>query len=129
MSTPAPEPVPIGNSILDDVKKVLGIGYDYDAFDIDIIMHINSAFATLHQLGVGPEGGFSIADRNAVWVDFIGDLTIANSVKTYIYVRVRLIFDPPATSFAIASFENVAKEIEWRLTAVMEGVNPPWPIV
>lgn len=102
-------------SILESTKKVLGIDNDYKTFDQDIIMHINSVFATLHQIGVGPVDGFAIENDGPEWKDFIGlDKTI-NSVKTYVYLKVRLLFDPPTTSFAIAAMEKQATEFEWRL--------------
>lgn len=113
-----------GESILDSVKKVIGFEPDYDAFDIDLIMHINSVFATLNQLGVGPSLTFSITDGSSVWSDFIGDATATQSVRSYVYMKVRLAFDPPATSFAIAAFENQIKEYEWRLMTVMDPVIP-----
>lgn len=111
------------NSILDSVKKVLGFEPEYTAFDIDIIMHINSVFSTLNQLGVGPVDGFSIEDKAAEWASFIGSTKNISSVKTYVCLKVRLIFDPPATSFAIEAFEKQATELEWRLTAVMDNLN------
>ena len=111
------------DSILDSVKKVLGFDSEYDAFDIDIVMHINSVFSTLQQLGVGPKDGFSIDDNSATWDEFIGTAKNISSVKSYVYLKARLMFDPPATSFAIAAFEKQATELEWRLNVVMEGAN------
>lgn len=108
-------------SILTSTKKVLGIEENYEAFDEDILMHINSVFATLNQLGIGPEPGFAIEDKTATWDTFLGaDLRLA-SVKTYMYLRVRLLFDPPATSFAIAAMKEQIIETEWRLNVVREG--------
>ena len=111
------------DSILDSIKKVLGLDPEYTEFDIDIIMHINSIFSTLHQLGVGPEEEFSISDNTSIWDDFIGTTKDINSVKSYVYLKARLMFDPPATSFAIAAFEKQATELEWRLNVVTEGAN------
>lgn len=102
-------------SILTSVKKNLGIAESYTAFDHDIITHINSVCATLHQLGVGPSNGFMIDDASELWSEFIGSKTNINSVKSYMYVKVRLLFDPPATSFAITAMEKQAAEFEWRL--------------
>ena len=82
-------------SILTSIKKLLGITEEYDQFDPDIIMHINSVFMILTQLGVGPAEGFSIEDDTAVWTDFIQDVKKLESVKTYVYLKVKLAFDPP----------------------------------
>jgi hypothetical protein len=112
-------------SILTSTKKLLGLAADYTEFDVDIVMHINSAFATLHQLAVGPTNSLYIVDATSTWTEFIeGQLNI-NSVKSYIYFKVRLAFDPPATSFAITSMENMAKELEFRLNVVMENILRP----
>lgn len=109
------------NSILKTTKKMVGIDADYDAFDLDIITHINSVFTTLHQLGIGPENGFMIQDEATTWDAFLGESPLLNSVKTYVYLRVRLLFDPPSTSFLIASQEKQIQELEWRLNVHMEG--------
>lgn len=103
------------DSILDTTKKAIGIAADYEDFDIDIIMHINSVFSTLNQLGVGPDGGFNIQDNTAKWDDFIGVRNDLSMVKSYMALRVRLLFDPPTTSFALDSFQRQAQEFEWRL--------------
>lgn len=119
-------------SILDDTKKILGIAPDYTAFDTDLIIHINSAFGTLNQLGVGPAEGFEISDNTATWDDFLAGDVRYNSVKTYVYLKVRLIFDPPATSFTIASIERQIEELEWRLNVAREAtawVDPLPPAV
>lgn len=108
-------------SILTSTKKMLGIPEDYDVFDHDVITHINSAFSTLTQLGVGPSTGFMIEDDSAVWTDFIVDDDLEyNSVKTYIYLRVRQLFDPPTTSYLITAFDEQIKELEWRLNVHRE---------
>lgn len=120
---PDPPTPPPTDSILNTVKKILGLDPGYTEFDVDIIMHINSIFSTLHQLGVGPADSFSITDDTAVWDDFIGSAKNIASVKSYVYLKARLIFDPPATSFAIAAFEKQVAELEWRLNVVMEGAN------
>lgn len=112
-------------SILNSTKKMLGLDANYTAFDQDIIMHINSVFATLHQLGVGPDQSFAITDSTATWEQFIGSEQNINSVKSYMYIKVRLLFDPPATSFAIDSLQKQANEYEWRLNTHMEGVRHP----
>lgn len=102
------------DSILDGVKKVLGFDPEYTAFDPDIIMHINTAFGTLHQLGVGPEKPFIIQDKESTWDQFTTDDSIV-SAKSYLWASVRLAFDPPSTSYGITALENLKKELEWRL--------------
>lgn len=110
-------------SILDSTKKAIGIEPEYDHFDPQIIMHINSAFSTLHQLGVGPEDGYSIEDKDAQWEAFTKAEPRLNSVKTYVYAKVRLAFDPPTTSFGISGLETVCKELEWRLNVASEEIK------
>lgn len=107
-------------SILTTIKKLLGLPDDYTVFDLDVITHINSAFSTLTQLGVGPPVGFMIEDDSAVWTDFIVDDLQYNAVKTYIYLRVKQVFDPPATSYLISAFDEQIKELEWRLNVHRE---------
>lgn len=118
----------IPDSILHTTKKALGIDADYDAFDHEIIMHINSAFATMTQLGIGPKDGFMIEDANALWTDFIGNRPVANSVKSLMYLKVRLIWDPPATSFVLTSIENQIRELEWRLNVSEDTTWEPYPV-
>lgn len=105
-------------SILTSIKKLLGPTADYTQFDPDIIMHINSAFMTLHQLGVGPTEGFMIKDETSTWSDYIpdADMLKLEGVKTYIYIKVKLVFDPPASSAVTESLTRQATELEWRLT-------------
>lgn len=110
----------IPNSILDSTKKMLGLDADYDAFDLDIITHINSTFAQLQQLGVGPDDGFFIDDSSALWIDFLGSNKLINSVKTYMYLKVRMFFDPPTTSFALTATQDQIKELEWRLNVAAD---------
>jgi hypothetical protein len=119
------------NSILDDTKKVLNLAADYDVFDPDIVMHINTVFFTLSQLGIGPDVGFSITDSSTTWDAFIGTTDKRlNAVKTYIYLRVRLLFDPPQTSYLIDALNKQVEELEWRLNVMREQTawvapNPP----
>ena len=117
-------------SILISTKKILGIAEDYTVFDLDIITHINSAFSTLTQLGVGPAEGFMINDETEVWTDFIADDLQYNSVKSYVFLRVRQLFDPPTTSYLISASERQIQELEWRLNIHREETawvdpNPP----
>lgn len=102
-------------SILTSIKKLLGIAEDYKYFDTDIIIHINSVFSILTQIGVGSETGFSISDKTATWSDFISDNTKIEMVKIYIYLKVKLMFDPPLNSSVTNSMEKTISELEWRL--------------
>lgn len=111
----------MSTSILNSTKRVLGIADNDDSFDIDVIMHINTALATLNQIGIGPVDGFMIEDDVPTWDAFIGTDLRLSSVKTYIYLKLRLIFDPPSTSFVIAAMEKQITELEWRLNVVREG--------
>src|SRR5882757_9485422 len=99
-------------SILTSTKKVLGLAEDYTAFDVDVTMHVNSVFGTLHQLGVGPAQPFMIVDKTETWEEFLGDNEAINAVKTYMYLKVRLVFDPPPTSFGIAAMKEQIAEHE-----------------
>lgn len=116
-------PVPPSDSILVTIKKLLGFDDDYKVFDMDIILHINSTFAALQSFGVGPEEGFSIEDDSTNWEDYIVGDNQMNSVKSYMYIRVRLLFDPPETSYARESLRKQADEIEWRLYVHKGGVK------
>lgn len=107
------------SSILNDVKHVLGVQPSVDAFDTDIVMHINSTFSVLTQLGVGPETGFEIADETQTWDQFVTGPRL-NWVKTFMFLNVKLIFDPPQTGFAIAAIERQIKELEFRLNVVSD---------
>ena len=116
-------------SILNSVKKMLNLQADYTAFDLDIIMHINSVFSTLHQLGVGPTDGFEITDNVPTWDSFtLGDVRY-NMVKSYVYKKVRLVFDPPANSFTVTALEKQIAEDEWRLNIIREGDITDAPIM
>lgn len=110
----------MNDSILTSVKKMLGITEDYEHFDQDIIIHINSVFMILRQLGVGPENGFSITGKTETWTDFTSDIDQLESIKTYIYMRVKLIFDPPQTSFVIEAMNKQIAELEWRLNVEVD---------
>lgn len=111
-------------SILDSIKKLLGLEPDYPAFDQDIILHINSVFSLLHQIGASPLEGVTISDSSALWEMYIGDRANVNFVKTYTYLKVRLWFDPPATSFALSNMQEQVKELEWRLSISEIKFNP-----
>lgn len=121
----------MSDSILTSTKKVLGLEETYTAFDADITMHINSVFSTLNQLGIGPPAGFTISDKTTTWDAFSSDPRF-ESIKSYVFLRVRLLFDPPGTSFLINAYENQIRELEWRLNVVREGddwTDPTEPAV
>lgn len=107
-------------SILTSVKKMLGITESYTDFDIDIMMHINSVFMILTQLGVGPSSGFSITDKNSVWSEFLQKESNLEAVKSYVYLKVRLLFDPPLSSAVIESMNRLISELEWRLNIAVD---------
>lgn len=108
-------------SILTSIKKQLGIVEEYEHFDSDIIMSINTALFTLTQIGVGPSEGFSIVDKTSTWSDFT-DTSKIEAVKSYVWMKTRLAFDPPASSAHIESLKNQISELEWRLNV---AVDPP----
>lgn len=108
-------------SILTSIKKMLGITEEYEHFDADITMHINSVLMTLTQIGVGSPDGFAISDKSATWKDFIPEDQLIEAVKSYTYLKVRLLFDPPSSSTIIESFNKQAAEYEWRINVLVEG--------
>ena len=110
------------DSILTSIKKLLGITEEYENFDQDIIMHINSAFMILNQLGVGPKSGFSISDKSSTWDEFIPESSNLEAVKTYIHLKVKLMFDPPLSSTVIEAIKSQINELEWRLNV---SADPP----
>lgn len=109
------------SSILASIKKILGVPEEYTQFDVDIIMHINSVFMTLQQLGVGPSEGFSITDRMPTWKDYLGDSTNLEAVKSYVGLKVRLLFDPPLSSSVMECMKQLISEYEWRLNVQVEN--------
>lgn len=106
-------------SILTSIKKILGITEEYTHFDSDIIIHINSVFFTLNQLGVGPDNPFTIEDDSATWDDFVPDQNV-EAVKSYIGLKVRLLFDPPTNSALLSAIQEACKEYEWRLNVQVD---------
>lgn len=109
------------DSILQSIKKMLGIEPEYEHFDSDIVMHINSVFLILNQLGVGPSTPYLITGADETWNDFFVENTPIELVKSYIYLKVRLIFDPPTTGVLHEAMERQVKEFEWRLNVQAEG--------
>lgn len=111
----------MSTSILTSVKKNLGLEASYTAFDPDILMHINSALSILTQLGIGPENGFTVEDATTTWATIIGTDAQLNSVKTLVYLRVRLLFDPPTTGYLVDAMNKQIEELTWRLSVYREG--------
>ena len=109
-------------SILTSIKKLLGVYEEDENFDTDIIIHINTAFMSLTQLGVGPTEGFRIKDDTSIWADFINtdDTMLYEAIKTYIYLRVKLIFDPPSSGATTEVYKETIKELEWRLNVTAD---------
>lgn len=114
------------DSILTSVKQQLGIVEDYDAFDNELIIHINSVLRILNQMGVG-KTGFNISDSSSTWSDFLGayekDLS---DVKTYVYLKVRTIWDPPTVGSHVTAMENMIKELEWRINVQIDPLDYDW---
>ena len=117
------ETVNVSESILLSVKKMLGLDQEYDVFDPELIIHINTVFGTLHQLGVGPEDQFRITGDSETWSEFDTEGEQIDEVKTYIYLRVRLLFDPPSSSFVLSSFKEQIQELEWRLNVKADEIK------
>lgn len=111
-------------SILTTTKNILGIVENYTVFDLQVLTHINSSFSVLEQLGVGPIGGFFIEDAEAAWDDLGLPSNQLNLVKTYVYLSVRLLFDPPSTSFHLSAAQAQLAEYTWRLNAMREDLIP-----
>ena len=101
------------NSILTSIKKLLGIEEDYTAFDTDIIIYINSILSVLNQVGIGVKG-FKIADKSATWDSFLTEGSDFEAIKSYVYIRVKLLFDPPSASNLVDNLNKMASEFEWR---------------
>lgn len=108
------------DSILNTIKKALGIDPDYTEFDLDIIMHINSVFFNLNQLGVGPEEGFRIESERDQWDDYVDDDEYLDSIKTYIYLKVKMVFDPPLNGIVTEAMTRSINELEWRLNVQVD---------
>jgi len=111
----------VEESILTSTKKLLGIGESDTSFDTDIIMSINSAIMALQQLGVGETSGFYISSADDLWEDLLGDRTDLEAAKIYVYLKVRLMFDPPQNSFLVDSIKNQISELEFRINIQAEG--------
>ena len=116
----------MGESILASIKKMLGLEADYTPFDTDIIILINSALMTLTQLGVGPKDGFSIRDYSTKWSDFITNKILINSAQEYVYMKVKMVFDPPGNSFVMDAMKQRCNEYEVRMNMQAESVEDFW---
>jgi len=112
------------SSILKSTKKILGLSDSYVVFDLDIITHINAAFSVANQLGVGPINGFMIDDEEAEWADLLVSDKILNLLKTYVFLKVKMLFDPPTTSFLLEATKNQLQEYEWRLNVLASETTP-----
>ena len=110
-------------SILTSIKKLLGIAEEYTHFDADLIMHINSVLSILTQIGVGPAEGFSIKDESSVWEDFVPENSKLELIKSYTYMKVKLLFDPPLISAVIESTNRIISELEWRIQVAADPVK------
>lgn len=109
------------DSILNSVKKQLGAEIDYEHFDPEIMLNINAAFSTLHQLGAGPKEGFTLVTGDEVWTDYISDNDVVlNMIKSYVYLKVKLIFDPPQVSYVMDAYQQMIQEYEWRIKTALD---------
>lgn len=102
-------------SILNSIKQLLGPDSSYDVFDQDILIHINMALSILTQHGVGPSRGFRVEGPSETWEDFLGDSEHIDMIKTYVYMKVKMAFDPPSSSFVMSAMEDTCRELEWRM--------------
>ena len=113
------------DSILTSIKKMLGIPEEYEHFDLDLIIHINTVLSILAQIGVGPYSGYSISDSSNTWDEFIPSGKNLETIKTYVYLRVRLLFDPPQSGTAAEAINRMISELEWRISV---NVDPGTPL-
>lgn len=111
------------DSILTSIKKLLMLAEDDTSFDADIIMHINTVITVLNQFGVGPDTGFTITDKTATWQELLGSYPNLDSVRSYVYLKVKMIFDPPSSGAVIESMNRVIGELEWRINATAEAIR------
>lgn len=122
MSETPPEETPLESpSILTSTKASLGVPESHTAFDAMITLHINSVLSTLEQLGVGPEGGLYVTSKTQTWTELIGTDNRLNAVKSYMYLRVRMLFDPPDIGFVLTAMKEQIKELEWRLNVAVDS--------
>lgn len=110
-------------SILKTIKQLIGCPDDFEQFDLDLIVHINSAFATLTHLGVGPKEGYIITGADNVWSEFEDDAQKLSLIKDYVYIKTRLLFDPPISGSLMDSLKEQLKEMEWRLYMLYDPIS------
>lgn len=111
------------DSIFVTIKKMLGLNDDYTPFDADVLVHINSALMTLNQMGIGPKEGFIVTDYDTTWDEFLQDKKMFGGVKTWVYLQVKMLFDPPGNSFVMDAYKNQADQILWRLNVQAESME------
>lgn len=126
MSETPPES-PAQQSILTSIKKSLGLAEDYTVYDLDLVLHINSVLSDLHQLGVGPDAGFEIVDDSATWIDFLGDDPRLNNVRSYTYLAVKMLFDPPTVGYVLTAWEKMLEKAEFRVLIASDEIKNPLP--
>lgn len=114
-------------SIVESIKEALGLAKDYNPFDPELIMHINSVLGDLHQLGVGPEPGFEVTGPDETWNHFLGGDKRLNMVKSYVYLSVRMLWDPPSVGYVLTSIEKKLEKMEWRITTAQDDITYPLP--
>lgn len=113
------------DSILNSTKQILGISSDYTAFDLDILTHINATFSDIEMLGVGPDGGFMIEDATTKWSDLNVPQNQKNTIMSLLYLKVKLLFDPPSTSFHLDAMQKQIEQMEWKLNVAREALLHP----
>ena len=119
---PATDSISNSDSILNSIKKLIGLDSDYTEFDTDLIIHINSVFLDLEQLGAGSQDGFFIEGSTETWEDFLpDDPLVLNSIKSYMYLKVKKLFDPPTSSSAMDSLNSLIDRFEWRINVAIEN--------
>lgn len=111
------------DSILVSIKKMLGLDDEYTPFDTDVLIHINNAFMTLCQMGIGPKDGFEVTDYHQTWSDFLTNDVMLGGVKTWVYLQVKMLFDPPANSFVMDAYKTQSDQILWRLNVQAESAE------
>jgi hypothetical protein len=115
------------DSILDSVKQSLGLAPEFTAFDLDVTLFTNASFCSLQQLGVGGDSGFVISDNSTLWTQYVTELLYLGMVKHYIFLYVKMAFDPPSTSFGLEAIQKMLIELGWRINVSVEHINPPSP--
>jgi len=115
----------MAGSILDDIKQGLGLASDDNAFDVEILLHLNSVLADLNQLGIGPDEGLMIEDSTPTWADLLNNEKRINNVKSYMVLRVKMLFDPPTLGYLITMSEKAIEKAEWRITNAQDDIVNP----